>query len=198
MQKDCINDFSLLPFFPVVKAKGKFSAAQPGDPPQKIISPSSCLSNHIVPCLWIPACPQALPLFCLWDLKIPSMKKFCFMQLSSGKYIPPLYNRSLFIYLLCVLILYLPKLPTGSPDVYLKPLAPTHQLSTFSFLAWQTTQQHLNWEVLQVVFPLPSHKESNLPLCSQRTAFPKKFLAAKMAGKFQIYGPQLKSSLCTL
>lgn len=33
MQKDCINDFSLLPFFPVVKAKGKFSAVQPEDPP---------------------------------------------------------------------------------------------------------------------------------------------------------------------
>lgn len=161
-----INDFSLLPFFLVVTAKGKFSAAQPGDPPQKIISPSSCLSNHIVPCLWIPACPQALPLFCLWDLKILSMKKFCFMQLSSGKYIPPLHNRSLFIYLLCVLILYLPKLPTGSPDVYLKPLF------LFSFLAWQTTQQHLNWEVLQVAFPLPSHKKSNLPPVFIEDSFP--------------------------
>lgn len=136
-------------FFPVVKAKGKFSAAQPEDPLQKIISPSSCLSSHIAPYLSIPLCPPNFPLLCLWDLMLPSLKKFCSMQLSSGKYTPSLHNRSIFINLLCflcVLIPYLLKLPTGSPDVCLKPLAPTHHESTFSFLAWQTTQQHLNWE----------------------------------------------------
>lgn len=171
MQKDCINDFSLLTFFPVVKAKSKFHAAQPEDLPQKIISPFICLSNHIVPYLSIPLCPQGLPLLCLCDLMLRSLKKFCFMQLSSRKYTPPLHNRSLFINLLCslcVLILYLLKLPTAPPDVYLKPLAPTHQVSIFSFLARQTTQQHLNWEVLQVVLPLPSHKESSLLLWSHR------------------------------
>lgn len=100
--------FSLLPFFPVVKAKGEFSAAQPKDLPQKIRSPSalisfpsdtnrdicfypiyytsSCLSNHIASYLSNPLCPQGLPLFCLWDLMLPSFKKFSFMQLSYGKH----------------------------------------------------------------------------------------------------------------
>lgn len=43
MQKDCISVFSLPRFFPVVKAKGEFSAARPEDPPQKIRSPSALL-----------------------------------------------------------------------------------------------------------------------------------------------------------
>lgn len=47
---------------------------------------SSCLSNHITSYLSIPLYPPGLPLFCLWDLMLPSLKKFCFMQLLSGKH----------------------------------------------------------------------------------------------------------------
>jgi len=43
MQKDSISIFSLPLFFPIVKAKREFSAAQPEDLPQKIRSPSALL-----------------------------------------------------------------------------------------------------------------------------------------------------------
>lgn len=132
MQKDCINDFRLCLFFPVLKAKGKFSAAQPEDPPISFQLPQQ---SHC-PLPLNPSFPYKASLTLPLGFDITSLKKFCFMQLSSGKYTPPLHNRSLSINLLCslcILILYLLKLPTGSPDVYHKPLAPTHQVSTFSF-----------------------------------------------------------------